>query len=220
MLLSGGAATALAAISVLASATDSGSHSVLVVVDVGWWLIAAIIGLRLGRRAQGNPPIARLLSSARASKSNRYVWCLRLRIANGAGKTDILIHAGDRDIYSQSPMQEVARHHQDFPEAIDQLLAYQTWRDTKAAIIFLFMAQRNAQAIVEQQRYPLHSHPAFIRLGSAAEPMRRVNAVLRALDDERHDGVLPAADCRSAAVAEVGAGTIRNRPGRADAMRR
>ena len=69
VLLSGGAATALAAISVLASATDSGSHSVLVVVDVGWWLIAAIIGLRLGRRAHTNPPIARLLSSARASKS-------------------------------------------------------------------------------------------------------------------------------------------------------
>jgi hypothetical protein len=69
VLLSGGAATALAAISVLASATDSGSHPVLVVVDVGWWLIAAITGLRLGRLAHTNPPIARLLSSARASKS-------------------------------------------------------------------------------------------------------------------------------------------------------
>jgi len=69
VLLSGGAATALAAISVLASATASGSHTVLVVVDLGWWLIAAIVGLRLSRGAQTSPPIARLLSSARASKS-------------------------------------------------------------------------------------------------------------------------------------------------------
>jgi len=69
VLLSGGAATALAAISVLASAADSGSHTVLVVVDLGWWLISAIVGLRLGRRAQTSPPIARLLSSARSSKT-------------------------------------------------------------------------------------------------------------------------------------------------------
>ncbi len=69
VLLSGGAATALAAISVLASATDSGSHAVLVIVDVGWWVIAAITGLGLGRRTHTNPPIARLLSSARASRT-------------------------------------------------------------------------------------------------------------------------------------------------------
>lgn len=69
VLLSGGAATALAAISVLASATNSGSHALLVAVDLGWWVVATITGLRLGRHAQTNPPIARLLSSARASKS-------------------------------------------------------------------------------------------------------------------------------------------------------
>jgi hypothetical protein len=69
VLLSGGAATALAAISLLASETTSGSHTVLVVVDVAWWVIAAVIGLRLGSRAQTSPPIARLLSGARTSKT-------------------------------------------------------------------------------------------------------------------------------------------------------
>jgi len=69
VLLSAGAATALAAISLLASATDSGSRTVLLVVDLGWWVIAALTGLALGRRAQTSPPIARLLSGARASKS-------------------------------------------------------------------------------------------------------------------------------------------------------
>ena len=39
--------------------------SLLVPVSVGWWLIAVIIGLRLGRRAETSPPIARLLATAR-----------------------------------------------------------------------------------------------------------------------------------------------------------
>jgi hypothetical protein len=64
VLLSAAAATALATVTVLAAA---GSHNTLVATAVGWWIIAAVIGLRLGRRAETNPPIARLLASARAS---------------------------------------------------------------------------------------------------------------------------------------------------------
>jgi hypothetical protein len=69
VLLSAGAATALAAISLLASATGSGSRTLLLAVDVGWWVIAVVVGLSLGRRAQASSPIARLLSGARASKT-------------------------------------------------------------------------------------------------------------------------------------------------------
>jgi hypothetical protein len=69
VLLSAGAATALGAISVLASETGSGSDSLRVGVDVGWWLLATAVGMRLGRRAQTTPPIARLLAAARASTS-------------------------------------------------------------------------------------------------------------------------------------------------------
>lgn len=65
MLLSAAAATALAAITVLAAA--SGSNKLLVPIAVGWWLIAAVMGVRLGRRAQTTPPIARLLASAKAT---------------------------------------------------------------------------------------------------------------------------------------------------------
>ena len=36
-------------------------------IAVGWWVIAGAIGLRLGRRAETNPPIARLLAAAKAS---------------------------------------------------------------------------------------------------------------------------------------------------------
>lgn len=67
VLLSAGAATALAAVAVLASATGTGSGSLEVGVDVGWWVLATAIGMALGRRSQTTPPIARLLSGARAS---------------------------------------------------------------------------------------------------------------------------------------------------------
>jgi hypothetical protein len=67
VLLSAGAATALAAVTVLAAAADA--NQVLVLVSVGWWVLASAIGLRLGRRAETNPPIARLLSSAEASST-------------------------------------------------------------------------------------------------------------------------------------------------------
>lgn len=65
MLLSAGAATALAAVTVLAAASTS--DALLVPVAVGWWLLATIIGLRMGRRSRANPSIARLLSAARTT---------------------------------------------------------------------------------------------------------------------------------------------------------
>jgi hypothetical protein len=65
VLLSAGAATALAAVTVLAASAKS--DPALAEVAVGWWLIAIGVGLWLGRRAQTSPPIARLLSGARAS---------------------------------------------------------------------------------------------------------------------------------------------------------
>jgi len=65
VLLSAGAATALAGITVLAA--SSRSDTTLAEIAVGWWLIAVGIGLRMGRREHTNPPIARLLSSAKAS---------------------------------------------------------------------------------------------------------------------------------------------------------
>jgi hypothetical protein len=64
VLLSAGAATALAAVTVLAAA--NGSDELLIYVSVGWWLVATVLGLRLGRHSRTNPSIARLLSGARS----------------------------------------------------------------------------------------------------------------------------------------------------------
>ncbi len=67
VLLSAGAATALGAICVLAGAADS--NRLVVIVAVGWWLVATLIGLRLGRRGEASPPIARLLAGAQSSST-------------------------------------------------------------------------------------------------------------------------------------------------------
>ncbi len=63
VLISAAAATALGAVT-LAGANGAGDD-LLVPVAAGWWLIAAIIGIWLGRRAETSPPIATLLTSAR-----------------------------------------------------------------------------------------------------------------------------------------------------------
>jgi len=65
VLLSGGAATVLGAVTVLGAASHSREE--LVPIALGWWVLAAVIGLVMSRRAQINPPIARLLASARSS---------------------------------------------------------------------------------------------------------------------------------------------------------
>jgi len=67
VMLSAGAATALAAITVLSVSAKSDTQ--LGELAVGWWVIAVATGLWMGRHAQTNPPIARLLAGARASSS-------------------------------------------------------------------------------------------------------------------------------------------------------
>ena len=65
VLLSAAAATALATICILASST-AGSR-LIAPVAIGWWVLAAVIGLRIGRAQQASGPIARLLASAKAT---------------------------------------------------------------------------------------------------------------------------------------------------------
>jgi hypothetical protein len=67
VLLCAGAATVLAAVTVVAAGRDA--NETLVLVIAGWWLVAGMIGTWLGRRAQTNSPIARLLASAKSTTS-------------------------------------------------------------------------------------------------------------------------------------------------------
>jgi hypothetical protein len=67
VLLSAGSATVLAVFTVLRVAT--GDQEGLMEVAVGWWLVAGLIGVWLGRRNAASPPIARLLADARMQMS-------------------------------------------------------------------------------------------------------------------------------------------------------
>ena len=64
VLLSAGSATLLAAITVLGAAEEG--DTVITGVSAGWWAVATVLGLLLGRRADASPPIARLLADARS----------------------------------------------------------------------------------------------------------------------------------------------------------
>jgi len=63
VLLSLGAATALAAVTLLSARHLNDSRTAT--VAIGWWAVAAVVGLLMGRRAAASPPIARLLSGAK-----------------------------------------------------------------------------------------------------------------------------------------------------------
>ena len=67
VLTSAGAATLLAAITAVAA--GRADDPLLVPFAAGWWLLAAAVGVVLGRRAETSPPIARLLADARSTQS-------------------------------------------------------------------------------------------------------------------------------------------------------
>lgn len=65
VLLSAGAATALAVVSIYGTTQEE--DNTLLYVALGWWLAAALAGLWLGRRLRPTPGIARLLAEARST---------------------------------------------------------------------------------------------------------------------------------------------------------
>jgi hypothetical protein len=64
VMLSAGSATLLAALTVISLTRDVDPAAVY--VAAGWWLVATVVGIWFGRRAEATPPIARLLAGARA----------------------------------------------------------------------------------------------------------------------------------------------------------
>ena len=65
VLMSAGAATALAAATVVGAAAKGEQTTAL--VAMGWWLTAALAGLVIGRREQASQAITRLLADARVA---------------------------------------------------------------------------------------------------------------------------------------------------------
>lgn len=67
VLLFGGAASALAVVAI-AGTRGQGTNAVLYIA-VGWWAVAAVTGLWLGRRMRATPGISRLLANAKSTST-------------------------------------------------------------------------------------------------------------------------------------------------------
>lgn len=91
-------------------------------------------------------------------------------VENGNGKTDILVRHRNRNVF----IAECKFWHgpQKFDEAIQQLLGYTTWRDTKAAII-LFITNKNASAAIDSAGARLTAHAACKEAPVPAAPYER-----------------------------------------------
>jgi hypothetical protein len=78
---------------------------------------------------------------------------------NFHGKTDILIREADRNLFiAECKLWTGPKH---FKSAIDQLLGYTCWRDTKAAIL-VFNRRRNLTAVLDAIRDSLRNHPNVV----------------------------------------------------------
>ena len=65
VLMSAGSATALALVAIVAG----GERRTLIMVAIGWWLVAGLVGLWIGRESQASQAIGSLLAAARSQRS-------------------------------------------------------------------------------------------------------------------------------------------------------
>ena len=79
---------------------------------------------------------------------------------NAAGKTDILIRVEDRNVFIAEC--KFWRGAQSFNDAIDQLLSYLSWRDTKCALI-VFNKKRDSSSVRQKMHEIMESHPRHKR---------------------------------------------------------
>lgn len=79
---------------------------------------------------------------------------------NGSGKTDILLRVDGKNIFIAEC--KIWSGESDAKAAIDQLLGYLTWRDTKAAL-FIFSRNKDFTNVVAKMRDAVRLHPNFLR---------------------------------------------------------
>jgi len=105
---------------------------------------------------------------------------------NGEGKTDILIRVEGKNIFiAECKFWDGPAS---LTDAIDQLLGYASWRDTKTAIL-VFNRERQFSTVIAKIPDVLKGHPAFKRdLGQQGES--RFRYVLKHRDDPNRELIL------------------------------
>ena len=101
---------------------------------------------------------------------------------NGSGKTDILIREGDRNVFIAEC--KIWRGPKGAAEALDQLLSYLVWRDSKAALVMFIKVADPAAAITKLQA-AIEEHPRHALTKNATDPSQRADYILTADDEGR-----------------------------------
>ncbi|MBS2965999.1 hypothetical protein KGA66_23340 [Actinocrinis puniceicyclus] len=69
-----------------------------------------------------------------------------------------------------------------FTEAIDQLLSYLTWRDTKGTLL-LFIRRLNVTAVIGKAVATIEQHPNHVKTLPVSDPAGRYDFVMQAEGD-------------------------------------
>ncbi len=77
---------------------------------------------------------------------------------NASGKTDILIRIEDRNVFIAEC--KFWRGQKAFSEAVDQLLGYLSWRDSKCALL-IFNKTKDSSAIRQRMHETMEGHPEY-----------------------------------------------------------
>ena len=83
---------------------------------------------------------------------------------NKRGKTDILIRHEKNNVFVVEC--KIWKGWGQFIEAIDQLLSYLTWRDSKSAIM-LFVQNKDLSSVLKQIEEKTHEHSCFIKFSGS-----------------------------------------------------
>lgn len=101
---------------------------------------------------------------------------------NGNGKTDILIRHGDRNAFIAEC--KIWHGPKGIADALDQLLGYLVWRDSKAALV-MFIKTKNPAAIIGKLHAAVEAHPSHALTKDRSDPGSRVDYVITADDEGR-----------------------------------
>src|SRR6266498_119516 len=100
-------------------------------------------------------------------------------VFNGEGRTDILIREADRNIFIGEC--KIWKGPKTIRDALDQLLRYLVWRDTKAALL-LFLRSSHASEAIKKSIAEIEANPNFKRRGRH-DSDERIDFVLYANED-------------------------------------
>ncbi|MCV7117059.1 hypothetical protein [Mycobacterium nebraskense] len=101
---------------------------------------------------------------------------------NGEGKTDILIRENGRNVFIAEC--KVWGGAKKATAALDQLLSYLVWRDTKAALI-VFIKRSTPSEIIDRLQAAVREHPRHLLTAEDSDPSRRAEYVFTAEDAGR-----------------------------------